>query len=265
MRVIFTDLDGTLLDHETYSLDLARPALERLRRAGIPVVFTSSKTRAESEPLRRAAGNSPPFISENGGALYVPAGYFPFPLAEARRDPPYDVIEYGAPYEALTAALARASQASGCRVRGFSELSVEEVAALCGLPLESAARAKLREFDEPFQILGEPPKAAALLEEIERMGLRWTRGGRFHHILGGDKARAVRTLLEFYRRAHGEMTSVGLGDGPNDVDFLNLVDVPILVRSGATEKIQAAVRNGRVTAACGPRGWTEAISEMLPE
>jgi ribonucleotide monophosphatase NagD (HAD superfamily) len=45
--LVFTDLDGTLLDHDTYDWTPARDALDRLTRAGIPVVFTSSKTAAE--------------------------------------------------------------------------------------------------------------------------------------------------------------------------------------------------------------------------
>ena len=83
--VVFSDLDGTLLDHDTYSFDAARPALERLRVDGVPLILCTSKTRAEIAPLRRALGNTHPFISENGGAVFIPAGYFPFALSGAER------------------------------------------------------------------------------------------------------------------------------------------------------------------------------------
>ena len=33
---VFTDLDGSLLDHHTYSFESARPALERIREQRIP-------------------------------------------------------------------------------------------------------------------------------------------------------------------------------------------------------------------------------------
>ena len=33
MPVVFTDLDGTLLDHQSYSFEAAREALARLRQA----------------------------------------------------------------------------------------------------------------------------------------------------------------------------------------------------------------------------------------
>jgi mannosyl-3-phosphoglycerate phosphatase len=266
VHVIFTDLDGTLLDHDTYSFEPARPALDRLQRAGVPVVFTSSKTRTEIEALRRHTANHHPFIPENGGALFVPTGYFPFPLPGARRTPNYNVIEYGAPYHELTTVLHEASKQSGCAVRGWSSLTVSDIAAVSGLGIEHAELAKCREYDEPFEILGTPAEAGALLEAIEKRGFRWTRGGRFYHIVGdNDKANAVQGLIQLYKRVHGEVTSVGLGDSRNDVEFLNVVDVPILVRSHSTEKIQAAVQFGRVTAAWGPSGWNEAILEMFPE
>ena len=73
--VIFTDLDGTLLDHHTYSYDAARPALERLRKSEIPLIMVSSKTRIEIEVLRTEIGNREPFIPENGGAIFIPDDY----------------------------------------------------------------------------------------------------------------------------------------------------------------------------------------------
>ncbi|MCG7852909.1 MAG: HAD hydrolase family protein, partial [Methanosarcinaceae archaeon] len=47
--VVFTDLDGTLIDHDTYSYKAARPALAALKKQGIPLIFCTSKTRAEIE------------------------------------------------------------------------------------------------------------------------------------------------------------------------------------------------------------------------
>jgi len=74
--VIFTDLDGTLLDAETYSYEAARPALAMLKKRQIPVVLCTSKTRAETEAIARRLGLKHPFIVENGGAIFIPQGYF---------------------------------------------------------------------------------------------------------------------------------------------------------------------------------------------
>jgi len=73
--VVFTDLDGTLLDHSSYSFEAARPALEGLRARRIPVVPCTSKTRAEVEEIRTRLRNRDPFVVENGGAALIPAGW----------------------------------------------------------------------------------------------------------------------------------------------------------------------------------------------
>src|SRR6516162_3914161 len=76
--VIFTDLDGTLLDHQDYRWTAAQPALRALARAHCPLIVVTSKTRAEVGPILLALARREPFVVENGGAIYIPAGYFPF-------------------------------------------------------------------------------------------------------------------------------------------------------------------------------------------
>ena len=136
--IIFTDLDGTLLDRDTYTWEAAQPALDRLRRQGIPWVLVTSKTRAEVELWRRCLGNQHPFIVENGGAAYVPLDYLPAAVRGGRRRGAYEALEWGTPYEELVADLQSAAQASQCRVRGFHAMTPGEVAMLSDLPLEQA-------------------------------------------------------------------------------------------------------------------------------
>jgi mannosyl-3-phosphoglycerate phosphatase family protein len=265
--VVVSDLDGTLLDHESYAFDAARPALDRLRNASVPVVLCTSKTRAEVEPVRAALANDHPFIVENGGAVVIPRTYFPFDVEVARaehRDGKL-VIPIGDPYAELVTALARASRESGVAVRGFSDMTADEVAAATGLSLDEARRSKQREFDEPFEIL-DADGARALLDAIVRAGKRWTVGGRFHHITGAnDKAAAVRIVVELYRRQLGTVTTVGLGDAMNDVDFLREVDIPVVIASPHAEEIAHLVPHATVTRLSGPRGWNEAIVEILDD
>jgi mannosyl-3-phosphoglycerate phosphatase len=48
---VFTDLDGSLLGHHTYSFENALPALEHIREQRIPLVYITSKTRPEVERI----------------------------------------------------------------------------------------------------------------------------------------------------------------------------------------------------------------------
>jgi len=262
MKIVFTDLDGTLLDARTYSFDAARPALDLLQKKNVPLVICTSKTRAEVELWRTKLGNEHPFIVENGGAVYVPKDYFPFGVPGARQRNGYMVLEFGKSYQDLVKELKQMAADSGCEVLSFADMSVAELAQRSLLPVQQAELAKQREYDEAFEILSSG--AYRLLEVIERKGLKWTRGDRFYHILGNnDKATAVECLTALYRKAHGEVQTIGVGDGWNDVRFLSSVDVPVLVRSPYDTAIKRAEPRCIVTDAPGPHGWNHALLNLL--
>ena len=67
--VVFTDLDGTLMDHVSYAVAPAKPALDALAARSIPVVPVTSKTRAELVPLMARLGLSGAAIAENGAVI----------------------------------------------------------------------------------------------------------------------------------------------------------------------------------------------------
>jgi mannosyl-3-phosphoglycerate phosphatase len=262
MRILFSDLDGTLLHSHTYSSDPARPALEQLKRLGIPVIFCTSKTRAEVELWRQRLENVEPFIVENGGAVYLPHGYFPFTLPFTAQRDGYDLIEFGTPYSELVETLRDASSESGCGVLGFYEMSLADIAIRTLLPISQAVLAKQREYDEPFEIVGSGTHR--LLEAIERRGKRWTRGDRFYHITGNNsKAEAVRLVTALYAKASEEVSTIGVGNAHNDADFLRAVDVPLLIQSRYAAALKKAVPHAIVSAYPGPHGWNEAVLEAV--
>jgi mannosyl-3-phosphoglycerate phosphatase len=262
-RIVFTDLDGTLLDRETFSWEPARPALEWLTDHAVPWVVVTSKTRAEVEHWRRVLGNVHPFVVENGGAAFLPRHYFNERIPGAIRRDAYEVVEWGQPYADLVLSLAMAAHASGCRLRGFHKMTAPELAATSHLPLDLAVLAKRREYDEPFQLI-DAERAAALEAAIGAEGLQYIRGGRFHHVCGyHDKAGAVRLLVRLFRQLYGEIVTIGLGDSFNDAPLLQIVDIPIIVRSGDACALRRRVPNAFVTDFEGPEGWNGAVLNVL--
>ncbi len=231
--VVFTDLDGTLLDHDSYSWEAARPALDELRACGIPLVIVTSKTRIEVEELRTQLDLRGENITENG--------------SRSRS------------YEWICQQLREASAATGVAVRGFHEMTPQEISTQAGLPVPAAQSAARRENSEPFQILAES-RTQYLLRELERRGLNWTRGGRFHHVFeSGGKGEAVRRILDQNPTA----ASLGLGDAPNDISFLREVGEAVIVRSPRSDEMSAALPQAAVTEWPGPRGWNEAVLSFL--
>jgi mannosyl-3-phosphoglycerate phosphatase len=142
--IIYTDLDGTFLDHQTYSCMESLPALRAAKAHDTPIVFCSSKTRAEIEVIQQYTLVRDPFIVENGGAIYVPEGYFPFAIDGSLSRGGFAVIELGTPYFRVVETLRRLREKSSIRLLGFNELTEGEVAADTGLTLAEARRAKDR-------------------------------------------------------------------------------------------------------------------------
>jgi len=268
--VFFTDLDGTLLDHRTYAWTAARAALAALARKRLPLVIVTSKTRAEVMPLLRELRRREPFVVENGGVMYVPLRYFPFPIDGAQpAGRGWQRVPLGTPYPRLVAALATAARRARVCVRGFAQMAAREVADRTGLAAVAARRAHQREFDEPFVILEGGGQAWPRLQrEIRKLGLRATRGSRFFHILSAnDKGAAVRRLRAWFERLYGSpVRAVGLGDSPNDIPMLRAVDSPILVArpDGRYDReTLSSVPYAQRAGAVGPEGWNRAVLRVL--
>jgi mannosyl-3-phosphoglycerate phosphatase len=267
-RLVITDLDGTLLDGETYDVGPAQPGLDALRERRVSLVLCSSKTRAEMEPLARELELDAPLIVENGGAIVLRARMLPFLPPGGRRDGDHLVVPLGSTRGVLLAALDEVAKEAGVAVRSFAMMTPGEVVKRTGLDPEAAARALKREWDEPFVVEPEGGRDTTLrLEEAaRRRGLRVTHGGRFHHLTGtSDKGLAVRMLLKLLPDdPHGR--TVGLGDAANDLPMLEAVDRPILMprRDGTIDAALAAALPGAERApAPGPAGWSAAILGVL--
>jgi mannosyl-3-phosphoglycerate phosphatase len=264
--VIFTDLDGTLLDPDTYSFEPATSALDLVRGKGIPLVLSSSKTRAEIELYRRKLGNRHPFISENGGGIFIPWNYFSFRIPCDREVEDYCILELGTFYPRILQVLESVKRESGIAIKGFYELTREELAFLSGLSLEEAAFAKQREYDEAFLVEGGEEEVETVRRKIEEKGLRYDRGGKFHHVLGrNDKGKAVEVLKELYEKEFASVATIGIGDSFNDLPMLHAVDHPVFLRDRKEPSVDIPpeMEGLEIVEGRGPLAWNKAILGLL--
>lgn len=251
--VVFTDLDGTLLDHDTYLPGPARDAVDRLREAGFLVVACSAKTRAEQRRLVPSLGLSPAFVAENGGAVVLWEG---FPQTRAGDE---QILRIGLPYPEIRLELKQAAAAAGVEVSGYGDVSVAEVAARTGLDQGAAARAREREHSETFWIVRGDP--AALRGELGARGLRMVQGSRFWTAQGPhDKGTAIRRVLSLYPEPP---MSFALGDAPNDLEMLAAVDRPMLVERPGGGWADIALDGITRLEGSGPRGWVRGAEIIL--
>lgn len=264
--LVFTDLDGTLLDHDNYSFASALPAITILKEKNVPLIFCTSKTRAEIEEIQLQLDNIHPFISENGGALFIPKGYFSHRFHFTRENSHYLIVELGTPYPKLREVLNQMNTLFPGKLRGLGDLTPKEVADFCGLSLSQATLAKKRDYDEPF-ILEDESLEDALEEIAIRSHLQINRGGRFYHLIGNsDKGKAVLQLRDLYSQKSTNLKTVALGDSLNDLPMLKAVDYPILVQKpDGSYDPSVKLDNLILAPGSGPKGWCKALLKLLNE
>lgn len=255
--IVFSDLDATLLDHNTYSFAAAQPALERLAALEIPVILNSSKTCPEMLALRHRMGNVHPFIIENGAAAIIPAGYFG--QADEER------LNFSTEYTTILKVL-DVLREQGYRFRNFAALDAADVSALTGLDMDDAAMAKARFASEPLLWDDTEHRLQEFKHHIEQQDLKLIKGGRFYHVTGlFDKSTAIQNIVDRYHAQDPDctMVSIGLGDSPNDLAMLETVDIPVVIKSARSNEMQLRNPNAIFSVAEGPQGWNEAILNIL--
>jgi len=270
---IFTDLDGTLIRHEDYSFAPVKSLLRKLQRRHVPVVLTSSKTRAEVEHYRTEMKLADPFIVENGGAIFVPQNYFQSSFLQKyqsrlRNRENYTCIELGRAYSELVKLFIEIRSEVQLPLIGFHQMDLDQIVQHTGLDRQQAQLAAQREYDEPFLIPGSPlPATLRTMKHLAaQRGCRIVKGGRFYHLTGkSNKGRAVRILMQLYRLSHQIEVFIGLGDSENDLSLLERMDVPILMaRADGTFDATILERMPSVKRALsGPAGWLQIVSTLL--
>jgi len=261
--LIFTDLDGTFLNHNDYSFNNAKPALKKILSENIPLVSTTSKTKIEIETLQKRVGIKEPFIVENGAAIYIPKNYqnlnFPF-LKEFEN---YYIYELGLRYEQILNFYKKYKIDFG--MFGFSDMSLEQIMKYTSLDIEDARLSKQREFSEPF-LLEDESKLKNLQNLAHTYNMKITKGGRFYHLIGKtqDKGLAVKKAKDIFKTIFkDEIFSIALGDGENDIPMLQNVDIPIIIKNHLNEYLECDINNIKKSTFQGSKGWNEMILKVL--
>ena len=272
--VVFTDLDGTLLDHDHYGWKPATAVIDQLRERSIPLVLVTSKTRAEVKRIRVSLGNGHPFVTENGAAIHVPVGYFAGVSTTA--ESPCVQEQSGRGYADIVEVLHDLRGRHQYRFKGFADHQPASLAALTGLSLGDAGRALQRDGSEPIDWQGSDASLATFRVRLQEAGLSLLRGGRFFHVVadgahgGGDKGAAVAKLLERYRLqsvrtdASAQVRSVALGDAQNDLPMFDQVDVAVVIPTPRGESLRPVGAAELHTASePGPLGWATEMGRIL--
>lgn len=262
-KILFTDLDGTLLSLNNYSFQQSLSAIEELKKAGIPVIFCSSKTRAEQEYYREALGLNEPFIVENGSAIFIPKGYFSKPIAwNTYVTDEYEVIPFGKNIRRVRETISQKRAEHSLDFVVYADLPVKHVSRLTGLSEEGSERAMQRDFSETIL---QGAITSQFIETLDSEGLHNIPGSKFHTIVSktADKGRAVNVLTSLYKAENADVVTYGLGDSRNDEAMLAAVDYPYLVQRPDFSWIDLETVQAKGVNGVGPEGFAKMVKYVL--
>jgi mannosyl-3-phosphoglycerate phosphatase len=255
--IVFSDLDGTILDLKDYSWSGARGGITKLKSAGFPLVAASGKTADEISAVASETGLDYPFIYENGAGI----AWGPDQSRHTLLAPPMDKF---------ISALHELARVSEKELQGINSMPIEHIVRHTGLSSERALLASRRSGSLPFLISGEKTvdglNAEYLNSCITGGMFRVIKGGKFYHLLpeGIDKGSAVRTVIKHYAALLDRPpVTAAVGDGENDLPMFAETDMAVAVRFIDPEKISALDKNVFFTEHKGPAGFTEAADMIL--
>ena len=267
--IIFTDLDGSLLDHFSYSSKPADQLLKELEDQGIPVIFTTSKTFEEVLALRSQLNNRHPFIVENGAAIYVPIDYFPkHHLHGFTPSSHSDFLKLSLceDREYWLTMLIKLKPEYIKQFTHFDEMEINAISRATGLSNEKAVLANKREYSEPILWTGDHDKKLSFIDDMHQLGANVQEGGRFLHLIGHcNKGNALSVLVkQFQQQQASPILSIAVGDGKNDIPMLEAATEAILIRSPVHPFPDIPKQTHIIkTDHYGPHGWAEGIKKVL--
>jgi mannosyl-3-phosphoglycerate phosphatase family protein len=233
--IIFTDLDNCLLD-TSYSAISIRDFTHDLIEKGIIISVISSKTSPEIDFFFKEMDFSGPYAAENGGLVVIDG----------------EKEELATKSETIKRDLQNIAKRINVEIELLSEMSLEKVKELTGLPHHLIPLAKNRSFSEPFRFASKVNEN--FLEEMKSLGYTIFWGGNFYQAYrGSSKGKAAKIIK---KKKNG--FSIGIGDSTNDYPMLEECDYPILLGSKKNKRYKSFE-------GFGPLVWKKAVEQALEE
>ena len=265
--LIFSDMDGTLLDHYSYSHSDADDTLNCLAKYTIPVIANTSKTFAEMLVLQAELNNKHPFIIENGAAVYIPNDYFPQRPTGMLQQGDFWVKSFVQKRPYWQAIIGQLRTRYYDCFKTFAQLGPKQIAELTGLSAESSYRSSQRKYSEPIIWTADAALKRKFINELRELGANVLIGGRFIHVSGhSDKGAAMQWLCQQYQTAYQDtvIKSLAVGDGQNDAAMLEQADLAILIRSPVHDlPVLSRTKGCYISDYEGPKGWSQSVEKFM--
>ena len=245
--IVFSDIDGTILDVKRYSFEDSLRAIQRLIGMDIPLIMVSSKTHSEIMKLHGALGLHHPFVFENGAGIGFADGSY---------------ILLGKDIQELSnhKTIIRAMVKNCIWV---DDIPVQELSLYTGLSHDDVTLMLQRKASLLFMAEQLPTTITDINSSIAEYGIAITTGGKFFTVQDSqvNKGGAVQYIKDLFQKRYDDMYTIGIGDGYNDIDMFNAVDEAYFVGDDTLFiSIQGQCNKVTMTQRKGPDGFSDIIN-----
>ena len=264
--LIFTDLDGTLLDHKNYSYGNNKKFISSVINNHNDVIFNTSKTFSESSDLLNELNlTNMPFSTENGALLYFPKNRF----KKIKNS-----LDYGRYWKIKIAKL------SSLNWHKFLLKKQKIFKFLIAQDLDSKILKKYTNLDNTIKMLKREASQIILWQDSlinlkkfkyevkhEKQGIL-IQGSRFMQISSVCNKRIAKNLIShvYDIQFHGKYSknTIALGDSKNDIDMLNSAKYSCLIKnpSGSFPKLRSNKKNIIKSSKFAPDGWSQVLYKL---
>jgi mannosyl-3-phosphoglycerate phosphatase family protein len=255
--IIFTDLDGSLLNKDTFRFDEIEDYFRELISIGIKIIPNSSKTEAELSDFNNQYNLNLSFVAENGSSIHglnLIHKNLPKRISLSRTtDQIYKVYSENIPSNIKQ------------KITFILRLKSKEQKEIFGLPLNKMLLAIKRNHSIPIQFNGSESEKKEFINIINDCGLTIQTGGRIMNICDNvNKSKAMSKTMELINKEiDNEIITIGVGDNQNDIDMLKHSDYPCLVKNNSFDSSLLNIDNLIKSTEPSPRGWADVIKTAI--
>ena len=255
--LIFTDLDGSLLNNETFKFDEIKNFITNCLKKGIKLIPNTSKTNFEILEFVKELNFEVPYITENGSSIHNLNILDPHISKKIVLARPVNEI-----YKDFTKNVKK-QLISNCNF--LSEMDTDKQKSILGLRGRKLELAINRNYTFLITFNGGENEVRDLMRSCHNIGLSLNQGGRVISI--GDNVNKLigmqKTLniLKSYNEFKDVFT-IGVGDSPNDLEMLDEVDFPCLIKRKNNENLLNKEKY-TISTKEAPYGWQEVVKIAL--
>ena len=264
--LIFTDLDGTLLNHDNYSFGNNKKLISTIINNKNEIIFNTSKTFSECKKLLKELKlSNMPFSTENGAVLYFPKIRF-------------NKIKNSSSFEKYWKV--RIAKLSSKVWHQFLKQKQKKYNFLIAQDLSPKILKKYTNLNNTNMMLDREASQIILWEDnltkfklfkndlkSEKEGVL-IKGSRFIQISSICNKRIAKKLIshayDIQFRDKYSINTIALGDSKNDIDMLNSCKYSCLIKNstGTHVKLRPNKKNVFKSSKLAPDGWGEVLYKL---